>query len=415
MNNKIFKAVKVPFATKKYYSSKSTSKYKIWGHAYYIYDPLTGNIGKQFLQIKGAEYRPTDKEMKLTHYWKGMRPYSKKFREKFLSPFEPNDISKLEHLTKILNDEEVIEFNKLSFEYFNKTKKNFDLLTGSNWGGSKGDTQKAAFMYFDFENDKFFEDEFNLHNFVDFFQSIEKFEHLQLGKTKLEDIETITLNDYLDIFKDKQSNQYFDSAKKVFKSLNYFIVDNPHESEEIVETLNLIDGTKDIDKTYKKIKKNLNDEEYILKKINETIDDFEEELITKNATERILREKQKNLIQIEFKDLKKDKSIEMNISSHLLKEYSGQDHSHIVSVKKCFLKKDYYSIADKNNCLLIPKEYHAMITTNKVTFDYNGNLVDKNCKIISNDVKIGKVFLNEKRIKFLEENYENWVKHKENI
>jgi hypothetical protein len=61
-----------------------------------------------------------------------MKPYSKKFREEFLSPFESNDISKLEHLTKSLNDEEIIEFNKLSFEYFNKAKINFDLLTGSN-------------------------------------------------------------------------------------------------------------------------------------------------------------------------------------------------------------------------------------------------------------------------------------------
>jgi hypothetical protein len=211
----------------------------------------------------------------------------------------------------------------------------------------------------------------------------------------------------LNIFKDEQSNEYFDSAKKVFKSFNYFIVDNPSESKEIVETLNLIPETNPNNKIYKNIKKNLNNQEYILKKIRETIENFEEELITKNTTERILREKQKNLIQIEFRELKKDKIIEMNISSHLLKEYSGQDHSHIVSVKKCFLKKDYYSIADKNNCLLIPKEYHSMITTNKVTFDSNGNLVDKNFKIINNNIKIGKVFLNEKRIKFLEENYEN--------
>ena len=412
MNSTNFKAVKVPFATKKVYSKKSTSKYKIWGHAYYIYDPLTGNIGKQFLQLEGGEYRPTDEKMRTpTAHFKDLAEYSKKFREDYLS----TNNSKLNYqVTPIANDVK-IKFNKLSFKYFDKVKSNFSLLTGSNWSGSAGDTKKASFKYYNFEIDKPFEDEFNLHNFVDFFSSIKEFKNDELKKTKLEDIETITLNDYLNIFKDEQSNEYFDSAKKVFKSFNYFIVDNPSESKEIVETLNLIPETNPNNKIYKNIKKNLNNQEYILKKIRETIENFEEELITKNTTERILREKQKNLIQIEFRELKKDKIIEMNISSHLLKEYSGQDHSHIVSVKKCFLKKDYYSIADKNNCLLIPKEYHSMITTNKVTFDSNGNLVDKNFKIINNNIKIGKVFLNEKRIKFLEENYENWIKYKENI
>ena len=422
MNNTNFKAVKVPFATKKYYSSKSTSKsnkYKIWGYAYYIYDPLTGNIGKQFLQIKDAEYRPTDEKMQNTSYFKNMLNYSRKFREDYLSNFQSDYNSKLNYQIKSLNNKEIIEFNKLSFKYFNKVKRNFDLLTGSNSAGSIGDNKKVEFKYYNFEIKKPFEDEFNLHNFADFFNTRAKFKHSELGEIKLEDIEIITLNDYLDIFKDKQSNEIFNSTRKVFKSFNYFIINNPNEAEEIAKKIEDFPKEKYFDKSYKNIKKNLRDKKYIEQQINETIDQYENDNINDLESDKkfknILRSRQKDLIRIEFNEFKKNNLINQNISSHLLEgEYSGQEHSHIISVQKCFMKKDYYSIADANNCLLIPGEYHKFITNNKATFNPEGDLVDVELKIIS-DIKIAKEFLNQDRIKFLEKNYQNWKEYKENV
>jgi len=420
MINITYKAVKIPFATKKYYSSKfteKTNKYKIWGHAYYIYDPLTGNIGKQFLQIEGGEFRPTDREMKLTCYWKSMLPYSKKYREEFLTLYNSDNISKLEHLKGTLNSIGIKKFNELSFKFFKKAKKNFDLLTGSNWGGSKGDNSKAAFKYYNFEIKKTLalEDEFHLHNFVDFFNSIRIFKHPKFEEIKIEDLQTIKLKEYLDTFKKQQSNDIFDSAKRVFKSFNYFAIDNIDESEEILEILNSIYEGKSINKTYEYIKKNLKDQKYIKKEIDETIEEYQKKLITEKTLKSRLRIRQKNLVSIEFNDLKENNKIEANISSHLLKEYSGQDHSHIISVRKCFDNEDYYSIADNNNCLLIPGAYHKMLTENQITFNPKGYLVDRELKINDPEVKIDKIFLTKERIKFLEENYQNWIEYKENI
>ncbi len=421
MNSTNFKAVKVPFATKKYYSSKSTSKsnkYKIWGYAYYIYDPLTGNIGKQFLQIEGADYRPTDEKMrKPTKHYKQLqkKEYSRKFREDYLTI----DNFKLNYQVETLNNEAKIKFNELSFKYFNKAKTNIDLLTGSNSTGSKGINSRVEFKYYNFNIKEPKNDEFNLHNFADFFNSIDIFEHEKLEKIKLENLEIISLKKYLDTFKDNLYNEKYNSARTFFNYFNYYIIGNEEDFKEIFEIINSTcqyDDTKlEIKKIDKKDKISLKNKKDIENSIDETIEEYKESLITANKLKTRLRIRQKNLVAIEFIELKENNIIETNISSHLLKGNSkSQDHAHIISVQKCFENEDYKWIADSNNCLLIPKMIHSTMTDNEFSFNPEGNLIDREFKIISN-VKIAEAFLNKKRIDFLKKNHQNWKKYKENV
>jgi hypothetical protein len=49
---------------------------------------------------------------------------------------------------------------------------------------------------------------------------------------------------------------------------------------------------------------------------------------------------------------------------------------------------------------------HSTMTDNEFSFNPEGNLIDREFKIISN-VKIAEAFLNKKRIDFLKKNHQN--------
>jgi hypothetical protein len=270
------------------------------------------------------------------------KEYSRKFREDYLTI----DNFKLNYQVETLNNEAKIKFNELSFKYFNKAKTNIDLLTGSNSTGSKGINSRVEFKYYNFNIKEPKNDEFNLHNFADFFNSIDIFEHEKLEKIKLENLEIISLKKYLDTFKDNLYNEKYNSARTFFNYFNYYIIGNEEDFKEIFEIINSTcqyDDTKlEIKKIDKKDKISLKNKKDIENSIDETIEEYKESLITANKLKTRLRIRQKNLVAIEFIELKENNIIETNISSHLLKGNSkSQDHAHIISVQKCFENEDY--------------------------------------------------------------------------
>lgn len=406
MNNKL-KAFKINFASKGFFKEKINEN-KILGEAYYILNN-DYKIVKQFIQIKNANFRPTDAEMLKTFFYK--RSNIKKIRNVLEDiqkgyGYEPKDISKKQKIRLELKKNEVDYINKFLLEQF-KIKSSIDIFTGSNSSGAESVATNSDIFAYENKND-LIQDGCNFTNPFNRNELYSKDKNVEIKS--LDEIELISIEEY---FKKAPS------AKEIFKEYNYskyYIFNDFADSikSELNTDLILDKIEKEFNLNSSKEKKSI---EYFIKQIYSKIDECFMFKKDKKTLAKNLRDYQKVLINYEKRELlKKYDSQSFQYFNNFINNdnYPNCEHAHIISVEKILNEEDplkWFQIADNNNCLLLSPNIHEAFDRKQIYFDESGNCFKKDNENIS-DISIKNEVLNNERKKYLKKYIEinNFIK-----
>lgn len=416
--SKKYKGFTVDFVSKGIYSNE-LGKYKIKGKAYYLFkeikdenDIIDYKIYKQFIQIEYANFRPTDKEMLTTEYYKNLstRNTGSNLRFDILEKiqvekgFNKNHISKDEKIRIEIELKYIKEINKELLKE-NRIKRSIDLFTGSNSSGAKSDYLKTDIISLYKGKENYDISGLNFTNPLNY-NKIFKEEKIQLNSVN--EIELISFRDYLNLNKEAKKLIYDINVVKDPLYLNIFNQEY-WEPKALIDEIILLEDKKEYDNLPKEIKTDSIDnliQEFLT--LNNGSLNNKEEL---NKFVNKLRNIQRVNIKHEIKHLKEkykdfDDDYFINFVENSNAKYFG-DHAHIIPVSQS--KKDWKTlieIADNSNCLLLNKDLHyALDRANDRFFDTDGFLkqIDIQTKEIKETrVKIKNIFLeNKKRIQYL--------------
>ncbi|MGL4647446.1 MAG: MAG4270 family putative restriction endonuclease [Mycoplasmoidaceae bacterium] len=368
---KKYNAIKIHFKT------KHRSKYKIEGDAYYIYNENC-EIIKQFIQIDYANYRHTDRDMLKTKYYKKRKIIS--IRKKYFEIDEINKISKNDNPPRELSKEKIKEINK-DLLRLERVKTSIDLFTGSNSIGSRSFPNRTQIPFFEKDDLDFW---LNGANFTNPLNDLTK-RHSKVIINNLE--EDITCIDFTDIIDDLK----FQKIVNLIKDYNQLIFYLRYESVSKDPIIHLHNEV-----LIKKSKKG--SEKYYYEEIEDTISQLEGNIISEVTCEKRLRTLQKYLLGYEIKN--------HSDGIHFIEGDAMANHSyeyaHIISVLYSKNNYKFRWIGDPNNCMLVSPNFHSLYDKDLVSINSDGEIIGKK-KL--NYGKIRDVFLTEKRIKFIKENY----------
>lgn len=390
-----YNAFYVNFATKGFFNN-DVKGYKILGTAYYLYNEKF-EIYKQFIQLKKANFRPTDKEMLSTSFYnscqtnpikKNIRNYLEKIQKS--KGYEINEISKKNKIRISLSNVDLIHINKKLLE-MNRIKMSIDIFTGSNSSGAESNV---------FATDIITYDNYNIENGLNFTNPLNKF---SLSKNKefiinnLDELKLINLSDFLMLNSD---------VNNIFRKYNYsqyFIFQSFEKNENMNNILEQVSS----EIILKKVKIT-NNEEFVYEKVNNLIADYKNNIlnIEKNKLVSRLRNYQKVFVQYEIMNLiESGKLLKENIANNFI-ENSNQincEYAHIFPVSELVRKEEFFKIADKNNCLLLEPSLHTAYDKHQVIFDSNGDLCSFLKPTNKLGIKIKKIFLNDYRKEYINE------------
>lgn len=386
-----FNCFKIPFST------KDKSVYKIEGYAYYVLN-VEYEIIKQFIQITSANYRPTDREMLKTSYYKMNDKYID-IRKKYFEYNDPHILSNKEKKLVNLSEEEIKNIN-IDLLSLTRVKKSFDIFIGSNSSGAKCEPLKSQIVYFDSRDKNNWANGINFSNPLNdcLAKSYKAISENVLIKSIENDLNII---DFLEII----NNTKFKLIRNKLFAYNPFVLDNGN---------NL--SSTDLE-WFDKIKENIQDLDY-LKSIDDYCEDFKNIFINQYKTEissekntiSRLRNIQKTLIGKEV----------ANISNEVISFLNNEEefapvleHAHIISVNWSIKNDKLDYISDPANCLIISPSIHRLFDKNEITYDEKGCALNKKLSEIAK-WNLKKIFLTSSRLNYIKENFEHFCLNMKN-
>lgn len=399
----MYKAFKIPFSTKK------KSSFHIEGDAYYLFN-IDGEIIKQFIQLTKANYRPTDVEMLTTDYYKKDDQYIS-IRKKYLETINPLDIHKKSKIREELDSDILTLINKDLLK-LSRVKSSLDIFTGSNSSGAESSPKKCEIIYYSNGNP--------WCNGINFSNPLNKCLVAEYKKyckniiinTLDKDIE---IYNFIDVI-EKDGFQNFYKLIKSYNTIDFYLKDknlNDVIREDISNNENLNSLENDINNESKNYKSKRGGIDYYNLQIEKIINDYNDDFINSNQSEKKLRLIQKVLLNIQIKSMIEEKVIDSynSLEGDEIANYK-YEHAHIVSVRTCKREDRYKDISDPNNCLILSPSIHSLFDDSKITFSDDGSTFSNNDKI--NHLKIKNELLNDDRKKYLKENFIYFQKNKVN-
>ncbi|MGL4951159.1 MAG: MAG4270 family putative restriction endonuclease [Mycoplasma sp.] len=363
--DKYFKLV-IPFQ-KRSINMDKLDKIFCTGTAYFIIDKTLNKIVYEYLEIKEANYRLTDKDLiysrpkmkrgilEPTEYYKDGK-YGREFRENLLNSFTNHDPLKynVKSNRRVLQAKEIFLVN----EYFKKSRSTvrnmFAALSGSNVTGAETNDEASPLIVID---PRFFE-----ANFLNPLKTIRKL-NIEFDLNLLEEIvDEVSLAEMID-------NNLVEGFKEVFDKKNTFIEyrDEDIEDEELEEyDVPESDFSTNNERLFNPkesqlmfIKMYLNDE---FGKVEKTV--------LKNKIRSFFNANCKEYISKGYIPL-----------FSTIKKYNLKiiENAHIKSVSSCIIQNTEQSLLDAinpYNCLRIPSNAHTLIDNDRHYIDIKGNLLD---------------------------------------
>ncbi|MGE4443948.1 MAG: MAG4270 family putative restriction endonuclease [Candidatus Altimarinota bacterium] len=304
-------------------------------------------------------------------------------KQKYGSKFDIKIINFRKSL--MIDDSKTQTLSKMQLETLNqyfyknlKTVLNHDkFITGSNPSGSDFDLKRTPYIIYG--------GKYNQYLFLNFFK---KFRKKEKNYTRRNDFETLSLEEYFKSFPQMHKN-FLDFNKILFTAL---------ESEELNNETYSIDNSS----------------------IGKEIINF---ILSPNYKIEIQDEKQKNDLRIgKLRRIFKNRLRGIKPTDHLFGKYPEDmcEAAHIFPVseiKKLDLKY-WYMIADENNGVNIPTQFHKLYDSNKIYFDEkSGEVCFRNEEykkylkdfFSQNEYKIIENILNNERLGYIKMYNKNFV------
>ncbi|MGL5590904.1 MAG: MAG4270 family putative restriction endonuclease [Metamycoplasmataceae bacterium] len=378
--------IKIPFTTKGYIKRVDDSL-KMNGYANYVYDYQDNKVIHEYLELEHANYRLTDANMiKPTKYYG--KPRARKFRDDILDPItkhNPLDIvekSKYNDLSK----HQILLINDYLKTELTTVKEQFSYLSGSNISGAKTNSKASPLVSME-------------SRYVDcnFSNPMKELWGKQTKEYKIQKI--ITLTDLIN------NNESF---KLIFENYNvWYFNDQAIDLSSYLSDLKIEDFYDQNDLHNWVYPKNLDEkiDYYLEAHFNGLIHNPDP-----NTHKRTLRNFFFSGVK---KELDKKKipfcATKDNIPSAII------ENAHIINFAKLVdlnTRQSILKAISPYNVLRIDSNHHKLFDRNQITFDVNGNVIDKEGRELKSFLAIDK--LPKETLNFIEENYEYWQDYKIN-
>ncbi|MBD5423246.1 MAG: hypothetical protein HDR43_01995 [Mycoplasma sp.] len=368
--------LKIPFATKKYIWSNEKSGLKIRGNAFYVFDLENNVYIDEYIELKEANYRLTDKSMLKTNYYKNKT--FKNFRDNFLDRYYTiNPISIESTIYKELNNFQIVEINNQFKSMKITIRSMFACLSGSNPSGAETFHKSTPILCIEPDDNLF---KCNFANVLKNYESKEKNKiQIQELKNKYKEFKEYNLNSFIkhNLIKDFE---------------NTFIFYNQDKFWDI--KIEKKDDTKDQLKKYRDSKEN--QELFIYSYINKKLDG--------NIGDKKFKQKLRSFYTSNIEKCLRMKKIEYSFVSE---KFIGEiENAHIISFSELTSSNNIKNIMkaiDPYNCLRIYPNEHRSFDKGNIKFDKQGNIVSAatNKILKTNYLDMSKLHINTKKY-FLE-------------
>ncbi|MGL5205260.1 MAG: MAG4270 family putative restriction endonuclease [Metamycoplasmataceae bacterium] len=379
--------IKIPFATKGAIKHVDNSL-KINGYANYVYDYENLQVIHEYLELENANYRMTDNNMiKPTAYY--LKPKTKAFRDNFLDPItnhNPRNISDKLSKYNNLSEKQIILINNYLKTESTTIREQFSYLSGSNISGAKTNSKASPLVSME-------------RGYVDC-NFANPMKELKGKQTKNYNInKTITLTDLINNNKD---------FKTIFENYNIW-----YFNDKEIDISNYLNDLKINDFYDKNDFKNWVYPKNLEQKIDYYVNAHLNGLIKNNdlnAHKRTLR----NFFCSGVKKGLDNKTIPFSATKEKIPS-TVIENAHIINFAKLVDINTEKSILDAispYNVLRIDALHHKLFDHNQITFDTNGNVLNKDGQKLKDFLDIDK--LPKQTINFIRENYEYWDDYKIN-
>ena len=352
--------LRIPFATKKYIK-KENNGLLIRGNAYFIFDLYKKVFIDEYIEIIEGNYRITDYDIiKPTDYYKNK--LFRNFRDNFLDMYSnhnPKEIKTVTH--QKLKSNEIIEINKSFKEMHTTVKSMFACLSGSNITGAETNNKASPMRCIDNE---YFD--------CNFANVIKHYEAKKKDKKKIDDknIKTYRLFDVI-------NNELIDGFDELFFEYN--------KDFEYRENIDFIYIPEDNQKDYiivdinNKFKIKEKQKDFLLSIVYKTIDDYETFIQSDRYNKKL-----RSYFTSNVNDYIRKKLIPLH-STTLMNNLSMYDNAHIIKFSTLIdtLKyEDLFDAINPYNCLRIEKNIHKLFDDKNIFFNINGDIINKDKKIL---------------------------------